>query len=147
MIEANKTVINPYFVQTMRTMNENCSLENQNKMVDAMMGAHLLTPVIRQYREHVTPGKKNMRMSFCTIKSNKGEIFILAFTDLVELKKWSKGEETDNMIMTFDDYAAMLDNPKAPFAGFVINPFGENITVSRKMAANLMKKKREMEEI
>lgn len=145
MTEANKTVINPFFVQAMRTMNADCSLENQNNMVDAMMSAHLLTPVVRQYREKPGINKANLRMSFTSIKNKNDESFILAFTDLVELKKWSKGKETDSMIMEFNDYAMLLADSKVPYAGFVINPFGENVTVTKSMTAKLMKKKRELE--
>lgn len=145
MTEATKTVINPYFVHAMQQMNADCSLENQNKMVSAMMEAHLLTPVIRQNREKAEVGKVNMRMNFLSIRDKKGDPYILAFTDLVEFKKWSKGKETDRMIMEFDDYARLLMPKDIPYKGFVINPFSENIVVTKSMAMKLMKKKQELE--
>jgi len=145
MQEATKTVINPFFVHAMQQMNEDCSLENQNKMVSAMMEAHLLTPVMRQEREKAEVGRPNLRMNFLSIKDKKGDPYILAFTDLVELKKWSKGKETDRMIMEFDDYARLLAPKGVPFKGFVINPFSENIVVSKAMAMKLMQRKEELE--
>lgn len=141
MKEASKIVINPHFVQAMRTMAEDCSLENQNNMVEAMMGAHLLTPVIRQYQKNSVGKASNMRVNFRSIKNKEGDAYILAFTDLIELKKWRNDKDADNMVMEFDDYASLFTDPRIPYKGFVINPFGENITVSRSRIMKLKEKK------
>ena len=67
----------------------------------------------------------------------------MAFTDWTELKRWRDEENQQTFAMNFDDYAGMLLRKDAqgnisPALGFVINPFGGNIVVTREMVANMI---------
>ena len=58
------------------------------------------------------------------------------FHRLDGIKKWKDEENQQTFAMNFDDYAGMLlrkdaQGNSSPALGFVINPFGGNIVVTR----------------
>ena len=62
---------------------------------------------------------------------------------MTELKRWRDEENQQTFAMNFDDYAGMLLRKDAqgnisPALGFVINPFGGNIVVTREMVASMI---------
>ena len=77
------------------------------------------------------------------LSTEDGRKFFMAFTDWMELKKWKDEENQQTFAMSFDDYAGMLlrkdaQGNSSPALGFVINPFGGNIVVTREMVAGMI---------
>ena len=69
-----------------------------------------------------------------------GAKFQPAFTDWKELEKWEDMEKPKALLLTFDDYAALvLKNPE--IQGVVVNPFSENMMIDRKILEHLRMKK------
>ena len=65
------------------------------------------------------------------------------FTDWSELKKWKDEEGQQTFAVSFKDYADMLFRKDAkgnvsPAGGFVINPYGGNIVVTKELAASFI---------
>ena len=94
----------------------------------------------------VLDGNSIANRAFYGIKlltTKDGKRFFMAFTDWMELKKWKDEENQQTFALKFEDYAAMLLRKDAqgntsPALGFVINPYGGNIVISKEMAAGLM---------
>lgn len=144
----NKPISNPMLVGAIELMKAEDTPEHRNLFVNEMMQAHFLAPAIvepvpqpdEKGEVKIAPGSK---VQFPMLSTQDGKKFFMAFTDWSELKKWQDKEDQQTFALTFDDYAAMLlrkdkEGNLSPALGFVINPYGGNILVSREMAANLM---------
>ena len=70
-----------------------------------------------------------------------GKNFFMAFTDMMEFKKWKKDGESQEdkpfFALTMDEFCAMTMRRDSVSMGAVINPFGANILVPREMMASL----------
>lgn len=138
---------NPAFKKAVAAMKANDTPQNRNVVINEMMRATFLAPVKMDLNGQ-TPkpdaqGKiqvpPNTKVSFTLIGTQDGKQFFMAFTDIEELKKWNKTPQT-TVMLHFDDYARLLaQNPKA--AGFVINPFGENLRFDPATVASLKQQK------
>lgn len=147
MIDVNKPVTNPSLVEAIKNMNENNTKEKQDKVIDEVMKAHFISPV------NISPApssssnnnevvlKEKTTISFNIIEDTNNQKFFLAFTDWDELGKWHINENQQTLIVTFDDLAAMILDEKGNSDGFVINPFGHNITFNKSMILNLKNEK------
>lgn len=88
----------------------------------------------------------NARCIPCTgalLKSGDGKSFFTAFTDAEELDKWQNKPAGQVMLLRFDDYARML-NGNDHVAGFVLNPFTDNLRFNSDMVASLLKQRNAM---
>ena len=75
-----------------------------------------------------------MRMPMVSVPD--GRSFYPVFTDHEQLAKWEQMKNPKTLILTFDDYAAMvLKNEQA--AGIALNPFSDNLVLDRKMIMQL----------
>ena len=79
---------------------------------------------------------RDAKVQFPMLSTEDGRKFFMAFTDWTELKRWRDEENQQTFAMNFDDYAGML--LRSPALGFVINPFGGNIVVTREMVASMI---------
>lgn len=138
MIDINTPVTNPKLLCAIAEMQENNNAETQNKMIYEMMQSHFLIPaqIMPPPQQSDASGeitlKKDTLIEFSMMTSTDEKSFYSAFTDWEELKKWKDNENQQTFILTFDDYAAMIDRNDSA-AGFVINPCGGNIIISREM--------------
>lgn len=82
-------------------------------------------------------------MTFALLKSGDGKSFFTAFTDAEELDKWQNKPAGQVMLLRFDDYARML-NGNDHVAGFVLNPFTDNLRFNSDMVASLLKQRNAM---
>lgn len=122
--------------------------EHRNMFINEMMNALFLAPAIvdpvpqpdESGKVALAPGS---RVQFPMLSTEDGKHFFMAFTDWTELKKWKDEENQQTFALKFEDYAGMLlrKNPQgqeSPALGFVINPYGGNIFISKEMTARLM---------
>lgn len=144
-MEFNKLELNPMLVGAIELAKAEPTPEHNKLVSDEIIKAHLLCPAA------VTPAPEpnaagelrpapGSQVQFPILSASDGKQFFMAYTDMEELKKWKDVEGQQFFSMTFDDYATMLlqkddQGRTSPAAGFVINPFGGNIVVSREMAA------------
>lgn len=146
MFDVNKPVINPDLVVAIKEMKIINTKENQDRVINEMMKAHFISPVIIS----PIPGpssdsevvlKENTIINFSVIENTANQQFFLAFTDWEELWKWHKVENQQTLIVTFDDLARMVLDERGNSDGFVINSHGENITFNKTMIGALKDEK------
>lgn len=151
MVDVNKPVINPELVMAIKAMKESNTKESQDQVINEVMKAHFISPVSilpipgspSDNNEVVL--KEQTTISFSIVENTDNQSFFLAFTDWDELGKWHKSENQQTLIMTFDDLAGMVLDEKGNSDGFVINPFGDEITFNKAMIIAL-KEERERRE-
>lgn len=143
MVDVNKPVTNPGLVLAINEMQQSDTKESKDQVINEVMKAHFISPV----NISPIPGpsddvgkvvlKEKTTIGFNIIENTANQHFFLAFTDWGELGKWCKSENQQTLIMTFDDYAAMVLDEKGNSDGFVINPFGGNIVFNKDMVRAL----------
>ncbi len=143
MVDVNKPVTNPSVVLAIKNMQENNTSFNQAQFIAEVMKAHFISPVSifplpePSDAEGKVVLKEKTTINFNIIENTANQKFFMAFTDWEELSKWHKSENQQTLIMTFDDYAAMVLDENGNSDGFVINPFGGNIIFSKDMIKDL----------
>lgn len=148
MVDVNKPVTNPELVRAIREMNASSSKEKQDQVINEVMKAHFITPVmISPSPEHPADAKKavikkNTAINFAMVQNSANQkAFFLAFTDWDELRKWQNIEDQQTLILPFDDLAAMVLDKKSNSDGFVINPYGGNVVFDTSLVKALKEEK------
>ena len=110
-----------YFMQAVRTAET-----NEEKMIVRQFEEEMMVNIARA--RYLVPSKEigeedeegNKKVAFLQVKSNNGEVFIPAFTDINEFTAFSSQEGTTKfMILDFDK----IKTVKMPgLNGFIINP-------------------------
>lgn len=139
--QSTEHVRNPKLVAAMREMVEHNTEYTRGKMAAALMDAHLLSPVERQTVIAEKSGPST-RIRFEDIQNTQGEKYYLAFTDLDEYAKWNDDENHNSaLIMTMEDFGNLLIRNINDLRGFVINPYGENVSISKELLLSLLKQR------
>lgn len=137
--QSSENIRNPKLVMAMRQMIANDCEETRSKMAAALVESKLLSPIETQ--KILTENKgPSTRIRFEDIQNTNGEKYYLAFTDMDEYAKWNE-DETHNqaLIMTIEDFGNILIRNVNDLKGFVINPYGENVSISKKLLLSLLK--------
>lgn len=143
MIDVNKPVTNPELIKIMNEFLNEKSAENEVVLIEKIMQAHFLTPVKIEGEIENGVIKTGTTISFKMLTNNSGESFFMAFTDWEELGKWSK-EKEEALISTYEDLKAMVENDVQRVKGFVINPYGQNIAITRELMEYFSQRKSEI---
>ncbi len=148
-MEFNKTVSNPMLMGTIELLKAEDTPEHRNMFVAELQKASLMAPAVIEPEPvekgdgglSIAPGSK---VQFPMLAAPDGRKFFMGFTDMGEYRKWQeKNKDLPFFALKFDDYAGMMlrrtpQGVESPAVGFVINPMGENIIVSKEMAAGIM---------
>jgi len=145
-IDVDKPVENPQLIKYFSQLKNNKIHENLSLVLNEIMERSLFLSVIILSEEPKpqTDGSavftKDTIVQFPMLTSSDEKRFYPVFTDWQELSKWKVIKSPKTLILSFDDYAAMvLDNETVE--GIVINPFGDNFL----MDSSLIKKLRSRE--
>lgn len=139
--QSTENVRNPKLVAAMREMVEHNTDNTRSKMAAALMDARLLSPVERQtvITEQAGP---STRIRFEDIQNTEGEKYYLCFTDLDEYAKWNDdGKHNSALIMTMEDFGNLLIRNINDYKGFVVNPYGENVSITKELLLSLLKQR------
>ena len=141
MPEPMQPITNPVLVDAMATFkldlsnreNEEVFKEHERAFLQAAIDAKYLLPA--QVEQPAEPPKEGepvqARVAFQIMTNPKGEKFMPAFTDEVELKKNRKpGERFQVAVMSFNDLYQFIKTNEA-INGVVINPFGSALCLIR----------------
>ena len=141
MPEPMQPITNPVLVDAMATFkldlanreNEEVFKEHERAFLTAAIDARYLLPA--QVEQPAEPPKEGepvqARVAFQIMTNPKGEKFMPAFTDEVELKKNRKpGERFQVAVMSFNDLYQFMKSNEA-INGVVINPFGSALCLIR----------------
>lgn len=140
MLELNQPIQNPALIKVMDAFKKEPSPRTELDMIAGLLSAKFLTPI--SLAKPVEGGQLGPDTAFqhYLITNNKDERFFLAFTDEDELKKWSGGEHRDAFTAPLPVFAALLGKSTTA-KGVVINPFGQNITLTKEMIENFPKRR------
>lgn len=141
MPEPMQPITNPVLVDAMATFkvdlanreNEEVFKEHERAFLQAAIEARYLLPAqVEQPEEAPKEGEQvQARVAFQIMTNPKGEKFMPAFTDEVELKKNRKpGERFQVAVMSFNDLYHFMKSNEA-VNGVVINPFGSALCLIR----------------
>ena len=136
-----KSLKNPDLIQAFHLVQYDPTPERQGEFMQEVVKARYLTaasfnPEPDVDEEGNLKFSEDATISFPDIHNDKGEKFFPAFSDWKSMQKWELREGQHVVGMTFDDYAGMVLQDKDA-AGFVINPFGENIRIARQVITAL----------
>ncbi|MBR1931110.1 MAG: SseB family protein [Lachnospiraceae bacterium] len=140
-MEFNKQVSNPMLIGAMELMKAEKSAEHNNMLLTEIMKAQFLSPATvepapkfnEEGKAELAPGTQ---IHFPMLTAPDGKNFFAAFTDQMEADKWKKEDDFQYVALNFDDYVGLLFRPDAegkenPAAGFVVNPFGGNVVITK----------------
>ncbi|MBE5873605.1 MAG: SseB family protein [Lachnospiraceae bacterium] len=146
-MEFNKPVSNPMLAGIIELLKED-EEKYKKEFWAEVLKAEYITPV------YITPpplrgkdgGMKippNSNIQFPTIGTEDGNKYLMAFTDKKEYDKWKPNAEKYIFTLNFDDYVGLLlqrnkEGGPNDTRGFIINPYGCNIIVSKEMIATLI---------
>lgn len=143
-----KPITNPMLCGTIELMKAEDTPEHRKMFMDEMVRARYLAPVVVTPKPQpdangmlkITPEHK---VQFPMLTNKEGKHVLMAFTDVEELKKWQNDPAQETFGFTFNDYAEMLlrkdkNGEVSPAIGFIINPFGNSVLVSREMVAGII---------
>ncbi len=138
---SGESVRNPELVKAIRAMIKNDTNKTRSAMAAALMDAKLLSPI---QQETVLMEQKgpSIRIRFEDIENKEGDKYYLAFTDMEEYDKWNEdGRHGQALVMTMEDFGNILIRQINDLKGFVINPYGENLSISKSLLLSLLKQR------
>ena len=138
MVDVTKPIVNPRLSEALAALHRENTPANQDRALrELMTQAHLLAPVV------LTPAPPPaVSGQIQLISSQEGRPFFPAFTNWGELRKLCGPRDQQTLVLTFDDYASMLQRDSRA-AGFVVDPFGDSLTLDRETVARLARQKAE----
>lgn len=143
--QSAESVKNPELVAAMRAMAKQDTQRNRSRMAAALVESRLLSPIETQTVLTEKDGP-SARIRFESIQNTEGDFYYMAFTDLDEYNKWNEdGSHGQALIMTLEDFGRILIRCVNDRKGFVINPYGENISISKGLLLSLLKQKENKE--
>lgn len=112
----------------------------EEKMIDALKKAQYIAPaIIEGLPDDIGIGeKRSAQAKFMLVRDNNGTKFFPAFTEWLEVLKWNNNPDTDSVVVTFDQYAALLLRQNAEARGIVVDPKGMNLMIPAQMFAKAM---------
>lgn len=132
-------ITNPKLVKAMQDVVKNDNAYTRGLMAAALMEARLLSPILRETVLMEQKGPSS-RIKFEDIQNTEGDRYYLAFTDMEEYNKWNEdGTHDQALIMTMEDFGNILIRNINDLKGFVINPYGENVSISKSLLLSLLK--------
>lgn len=141
MKQKSGEIRNPKLVLAMRKMASDNSPKNRSEMAEILMDSCLISPAEKEVTLLEKAGAST-RVRFADIVNDKGEKYYLAFTDLDEYAKWNvKQKHNEALSMTMNDFGTILIRNINDLKGFVINPFGENVSITKQQLLSLLKQR------
>lgn len=137
-------VANPALNAAAKKLRQENTPQNLNAVINELTRAIFLAPakveVNGQLPKPDENGRvqmpKDTRVTFSLLKATDGRSFFPAFTNEEEMRKWTQNASNQVMALRFDDYARMLQQNDR-VAGFVVDPFGDNLRFESKMVASI----------
>lgn len=139
--QSSEDIRNPKLVQAMQDLKKHDNPYTRGVLAAALMDARLLSPIQRQTILAEKDGPTT-RIKFEDIQNTEGEKFYLAFTDFDEYAKWNDDDRHNQaLIMTMEDFGNILIRQINDLRGFVVNPYGENVSITKDLLLSLLKQR------
>ena len=134
---------NHALLEAVERMGREQSRESREAVLDVVIAsARFLAPVTLLPAQEKGGSEESTAIQFQLLPNQQGQPFFPAFSGWEELRKLCGPKNQQTLLLTFDDYAAMIlrDNRGA---GFVLDPFGCCLSFDRAMVAHLAQRKAE----
>lgn len=116
-------------IETMQIWKQNNTSDNFRKLIQNIIIYKFYCPI----RDN------NGSQVIATIKNSKGETLLPAFSSKDELYKWIKVSDKEIKKLTFKNYSDILLSDGNINIGMVIDPFGANIVLDKKIVSDILK--------
>ncbi|WMJ22904.1 enhanced serine sensitivity protein SseB [Paludicola sp. MB14-C6] len=147
-VDVNKPLENPKLKQLFLKRKSELTNDELNAVLndiceEVAMNAYFLS-VIKMENDPIQNGdgtavfQQDTTISFPMLTTETGASYYPVFIDWEELSKWDevKGTQPNTLILSFDDYAAMVID-KQNGHGIVVNPFSDNFVIDRDLLIHL----------
>ena len=137
----NNPIENPKLVQCMHDMKIDESKEGM--FFDELSKAKFLCPAVLDIKssDESQDGKivlgEGTTISMSSLTDQAGNHFLMAFTDWKEVRKWTNEDNPQMLVIDYNDYQSIILENESKYAGFTINPYGQNIVISRELINNI----------
>lgn len=136
-VDVSKPVSNPLLVEALANMRIQKTKESSDQVIGQILKAEFLMPIVLDKEPECNEDgtatfQKETKLSFPYLINAKNQRYFMAFTDWNELHKWNPDKNQKTVVFRFWDYMELLAGENNEGAsGFVINPFGGNLTLSK----------------
>ena len=143
--QPEKKKVNEKLIEVLAKWEKNPSRENLNAVMEevVMTGKFLVPAVTAELTEEESRrvgSGKGKKMRFTAFTNAKGEKYFPAFTSPAQLLLWDKEYKGETAVLTFDDLCSVVGwNPD--MLGFVVDPFGANLSIGGELCGQLKHKK------
>lgn len=132
-MNVNKAVENPGLLEAIKRLRADDSEESQKSFYEELQNAYFLLPSTLE----------DGQLTIKQMNDVDGNVFFPAFTDWRNLKRASFSADHQAVIFSIEDYAKAV-NANEMVAGIVINPFSDNLVISRANINYLLQNKGNM---
>lgn len=148
MVDVTKPIVNPRLSEALAALHRENTPANQDRALrELMTQAHLLAPVV------LTPApspavsgrlhwSRTPPSSFSSSPARRAVPSFPPSPTGGSCGKLCGPRDQQTLVLTFDDYASMLQRDSRA-AGFVVDPFGDSLTLDRETVARLARQKAE----
>ena len=140
MFDTDKQVDNRALTELMNRMPQNHSVGKNNTFINRLLDARFLVPAQtvpiqgmgERENTQVVSIIDNTVMFLPVFTDAGGGHYLMAFTDWDELRKWPGYRPNQQTIVSsYADFSEIVLKQPNAYPGFVINPFGHNLTISK----------------
>ena len=140
--QPEKKKVNEKLIEALSQWEKNPSRENLNAVMEevVMTGKFLVPAELTEEESRKVGSGKGKKMRFTTFTNAKGQKYFPAFTSPAQLLLWDKEYKGETAVLTFDDLCSVVGwNPD--MLGFVVDPFGANLSIGGELCGQLKRKK------
>lgn len=143
--EPERKPVNQKLIEALAKWEADPSRENLNAVMEevVMTGKFLVPAVTAELTEEESRrvgSGQGRKMRFTTFSNAKGQKYFPAFTSPDQLLRWNKEYKGETAVLTFDDLCSVVGwNPE--MLGFVVDPFGANLSIGGELCGQLKHKK------
>ena len=129
-------ITNNELVIAIKLMQDKYTRENHQDFINQMIHARFLCPVLFDPNPEIniagmTQVSDDTKVLLSSLKNKNGESYLVAYTDNAEADRRKQADNQHTIACSYFDFCSILQKENCPYAGFVINPFSENVIVSK----------------
>lgn len=135
MFDINEPVTNPTLINAIEAIQKEVNQSTRDDFLNAVKEAKFLSPVSMDPPpppgdDGKTTLQADTKISFISLTDANGDSYLPVYTDWPALKQWRDIPDEKTLILSYEDVKEMIVN-NAGSSGFVINPFSQNVPVSK----------------
>ena len=122
IMQANKEILNDELKEAINNLTLDDSEENAQKFVELLRKALFLVPIRKE-----DANEEQMKIMHLTNQMN--EKYFQCYTDRSTYDEWGLRDESESIVLSFDEIAHIVLSNSDDVKGVVLNPFTENMII------------------